>query len=65
MSTLTKAKKTAPKVVRRARVAKPAARAVRLVPPPGMKAAKVADLLPPPSKDFDADFVAKVVALRS
>jgi hypothetical protein len=42
-----------------------AAPRARLTPPPGIKAAKIADLLPPPSADFDAEAVERVIACRS
>ncbi len=62
MSTLTKVKKPARKVARLA--AAPAARR-RLTPPPGLTAAEFLKNLPPPSKDFDAAAVERIVARRS
>ncbi len=49
------------------RVSRPNAAALppRLVPPPGRKASEIADLLPPPDKNFDAAWVEKIVACRS
>ena len=61
MKTLSKTKKPARTVPRRAA----APGLVRLTPPPGLSAAEFLKNLPPPSKDFDADSVARVVACRS
>ena len=63
MKTLAKTKKPATKAV--SRLSGKAAAPRRLTPPPGLTAAEFLKNLPPPSKDFDADFVAKVIACRS
>jgi hypothetical protein len=65
ISTVTKAKKSTPKIVRLTNRATSAARPVRLVPPPGIPVSEFLKRLPPPSKEFDADFVADIVARRS
>lgn len=64
MKTLAKpaAKKTAAKVVRRA---KSADRSVRLVPPPGRPAREVMADYPAPSPNFDAEGVERIIACRS
>lgn len=61
-STVTKPR--AKKPVRRL-AAKPSVVTPRLVPPPARLSAEIADLLPPPSKNFDAAAVERVVASRS
>lgn len=56
-----------PAVRRRAGSAKKPAAAprARLTPPPGLSAAEFLKRLPPPAKDFDAEGVERIVALRA
>jgi hypothetical protein len=66
MNTLTKPRAKKPvRMARRIAVKPAAAPAPRLVPPPARLSAEIADLLPPPSKKFDAAAVERVVASRS
>jgi hypothetical protein len=37
----------------------------RLIPPPGLSAAEFLERLPPPAKNFDAEGVERIVALRA
>ncbi len=62
MPTVAAKKKPARKATRARRSAAPRA---RLTPPPGLKASEIADRLPPPSADFDAEAVERVIACRS
>ncbi|MFH1496593.1 MAG: hypothetical protein ABII82_02090 [Verrucomicrobiota bacterium] len=65
MATVTKPKKPARKASTRRAALKKSAPRIKITPPPGLKASEIADLLPPPGKDFDSDFVASIVASRS
>jgi hypothetical protein len=55
----------AKKPTRKAPARRAAVSSTRLKLPPARKASEVADLLPPPSADFDAEAVERVIACRS